>query len=225
MAVTLVFSPLWFHGIDIALELFSVLAAVLISIMGYKAFKLTNDKKSLWLATAFGFITLSFLARAITAGVVLLQIGIVPGIVDATPSMTAIESVFDSGRFVYFALVFAAYLILYALSAKISDKKQLCLLSIFLGLFAFSAFEEIPIMFYLVSFVLLFFIASNYIRNYLAKKTRSTFLISVAFSVMALEPLFAMIAIYYKPIIVAAYFFRLLAYVILLVMLVRVYRK
>ncbi len=225
MAVTLVFSPLWFHGIDIALELFSVLAAVLISIMGYKAFKLTNDKKSLWLAAAFGFITLSFLARAITAGVVLMQVGIVPGISTPTPSMTAIESIFDSGRFVYFALVFAAYLILYALSAKISDKKQLCLMSIFLGLFAFSAFQEIPIMFYIVSFVLLFFIASNYIRNYQAKKTRSTFLISIAFSVMALEPLFSMIAIYYKPIIVAAYFFRLLAYVILLAMLVRVYRK
>ena len=47
MAVTLVYSPLWFHGIDIILEVFSILAAVLISIVGYKAYKLTKESKYL----------------------------------------------------------------------------------------------------------------------------------------------------------------------------------
>lgn len=225
MAVTLVYSPLWFHGIDIALELFSILAAVLISIMGYKSYKLTNDRKLLWLAAAFGFITLSFLARALTAAVVLSQVGVIPGIAATNPSLSFIESVFDSGRFAYFLLVFAAYLIIYALSAKISNRNQLALMSIFLGLFAFSAFEEIPIMFYLVSFVLLVFIAANFCKNYRAKKSRGALLTSIAFCVMTLEPLFFMAGIYYKPLAVAGYAVRLIAYVTLLIMLFRVYRK
>lgn len=225
MAVTLVYSPLWFHGIDIALEVFSILAAVLISIMGYKSYRLTHDRKLLWFAAAFGFITLSFVARALTAAVVLSQVGVIPGISAPNPSLSLIESIFDGGRFAYFLLVFAAYLILYALSAKIGNKSLLALMSIFLGLFAFSAFEEIPIMFYIVSFVLLVFIAANYCKNYNSKKTRGALLTSTAFCVMTLEPVFFMLAIYYKPLVVAAYIIRLIAYVTLLVMLIRVYRK
>ncbi len=225
MAVTLVYSPLWFHGIDIVLEVFSILAAILITIVGYRAYKLTKEKRFFYFAMAFGFITLSFLARAITAITVISQINVATSVVAPTLSYNFIEQVFDFGRFVYFLLVLGAYLILFALSMRIYDKKLLTLLGVFMVLFAVSAFDAMPIIFYLVSFLLLVFIAWNYRENYLEKKSKAKLLTSLAFGIMVFEPLFFMAGFYNQPMVVGAYAVRLIAYLTLLVMLIKVYTK
>ncbi len=225
MAVTLVFNPFGLYGIDIILECFGVLAAVLISIIGYKAYKLTKERRFFYFSLAFVFITLSFIARALTAAVVLGQVGAVAGTPSAALTLSGLESIFDLGRFVYFGLVFAAYLILLALSMRIYDKKLLGLLSIFMALFAFSAFDSLPIMFYLVSFVLLAFIAWNYRANYHEKKTKAAFLASFAFCILTLEPVFFIAGLVMKELSIGAYVVRLIAYVTLLLMLVKVYSK
>ncbi|MBI4150655.1 hypothetical protein HY492_00865 [Candidatus Woesearchaeota archaeon] len=224
MAVTLVFNPFGLYGIDIILEGFGVLAAVLISIIGYKAYRLTKQKRFFYFSLAFMLITLSFIARAITAAVVLGQVGAVSG-ASATATFSFLEQVFDWGRFVYFGFVLAAYLILLALSMRIYDRKLIVLLSIFMGLFAFSAFDSLPLLFYLVSFVLLAFIAWNYRANYHEKKTKAAFLASFAFCILTLEPLFFMASFLVKELAIGAYIVRLVAYVSLLLMLVKVYSK
>lgn len=222
MAVTLVYSPLWFHGIDIVLEVFSVLAAILISFMGYRAYKLTCEKKYLYFSTAFGFITLSFIARAVTIATVLLQFsGGENGI--GGPSFSFVEDIFSTGRFFYFLLVLLAYLILLVLGMKIKQKRLLLLLSIFMVFFSATAFTSNPLIFYLVSIVLLGFIAGQYITNYRKKRTNATFLTAIAFSLMVFEFLMFIGGIWYRPLVVGAYGFRLVAYVVLLWMIARVY--
>lgn len=224
MAVTLVYSPLWFHGIDIILEVFSILAAILITIVGYKAFKLTRESKYFYFSLAFLLITLSFIARAITTGVVLGQVsgGAVAG---ATPALNTIENIFSMGRFVYFLLVLFAYLILLALSMRITNKRLIFLLSIFMILFAASAFGVSALVFYLVSLALLSFIAWQYRDNYLARRSSATLLTFIAFALMVFEFIAFIAADWYRPLVVGAYLLRLIAYVILLSMIVRVYTK
>jgi hypothetical protein len=223
MAVTLVYSPLWFHGIDIVLEVFSVLAAVLITLVGYRAYKLTKESKYFYFSLAFALITLSFLARAITTGVVLDQIAN-PGML-AAPSFDLVESIFSMGRFVYYILVLFAYLILLALSMRITSKRLIFLLSLFMVMFAVSAFGNTPLIFYVVSLLLLGFIAWQYRDNYLAKRKSGALLSLIAFALMTLEFVMFIGSLWAPSLVVAAYFFRLAAYVTLLSMIVRVYTK
>ncbi|MBI4144597.1 hypothetical protein HY493_00130 [Candidatus Woesearchaeota archaeon] len=225
MAVTLVYSPLWFHGIDIILEVFSILAAVLITIVGYKAFKLTRESKYFYFSLAFLLITLSFIARAITTGVVLGQVSGVAIGTDITQAKDTIEDIFSMGRFVYFLFVLFAYVILLALSMRITNKRLVFLLSIFMILFAASAFGVSALVFYLVSLALLSFIAWQYRDNYLARRSSATLLTFIAFALMVLEFIAFIAADWYRPLVVGAYLFRLVAYVILLSMIVRVYTK
>lgn len=225
MALTLVYSPLWFHGIDIILEVFSILAAVLITIVGYKAYKLTKESRYFYFSLAFLFITLSFLARALTTGAVLFQVSAVAADPGMGASLSVLESIFSMGRFAYFILVLFAYLILLALSMRIVSKRMIFLLSIFMIVFAASAFSASALVFYLVSLILLFFIAWQYRDNYFKKRTPATLLTFIAFALMVLEFIMFIAAGWSPPLVAAAYFFRLVAYVLLLVMIVRCYTK
>jgi hypothetical protein len=224
MAITLVYTPLWFHGIDIFLEVFSALAAVMISIVGYKAYKLTCDKKYMYFSTAFVFITLSFIARALTIGTVLLQFTNGGSTMGAGgPSFNLLEAIFGTGRFFYFLLVLFAFLILLALSMKIERKSVLFLLNIFMILFAATAFSSSPMIFYLASLVLLIFISAQYIANYKKKQTRATLLTAIAFSFMAFEFVMFISGVFYRPLVIGAYASRLISYAILLWMMIKVY--
>jgi hypothetical protein len=222
--VTVVHSPLWFHGIDVILEVFSILAAVLITLVGYRAYKLTKEVRFFYFSLAFGLISLSFLARAVTEGVVLSQLaGPVTTITHET--FDAIESIFDVGRFFYFLLVLVAYFILLVLSMRITNRRIIFLLSLFMILFAASAFNTTPLIFYLVSLFLLIFITWQYRDNYLAKRTAATLLSTIAFGLMVIEFIMFIGSLFAPPLVAAAYLFRLTAYVILLAMIVRVYAK
>ena len=224
MAVTLVYSPLWFHGIDIILEIFSIIAAVLITLVGYRAYQLTKETKFFYFSVAFSLISASFLARAITASVVLSQVS-APITTLTQGSFAAIESIFSIGRFFYFLFVLFAYLILLILSMRLTNRRIVLLLSLFMILFAASAFSASAIIFYLVSLFLLIFITWQYRDNYLVKRTPSTLLSTIAFSLMVVEFVLFIAALWAAPLIAAAYLFRLTAYVILLAMIVRVYAK
>ena len=218
MAVTLVFNP---NSIYIALEAFSVIAAILISILGYRAYKLTKEVKYLYFALAFAFITLSFVARAVTMGSVLFEINeIAHG--GSSASFNEVENIFSAGRFAYFILVLGAYSILFALSQKITNKRLLAILGIFMVLFSTSAFAAMPVMFYIVSLVLLAFVAWQYRDNYVSKRKTSTFLTFTAFVLMMLETLMALVSLYYPQLVVGAYICRLLAYGMFLMVFLRV---
>jgi len=224
MGITLVHSPLWFHGIDIVLEVFSIIAAVLITLVGYKAYKLTKEARFFYFSLAFGFISLSFLARAITASVVISQLsGPITTLTQA--SYNYIENVFSIGRFFYFLLVLFAYEILLVLSMRLANRRIIFLLTLFMILFAASAFNASPIIFYLVCLFLLIFITWQYRDNYLVKRTPSTLLSTTAFSLLVVEFILYIASMWVQPLVAAAYLFRLTAYVILLAMIVRVYAK
>lgn len=224
MGVTLVYSPLWFHGIDVVLEVFSIIAAVLITLIGYRAYKLTKESRFFYFSLAFALISMSFFARAITASVVLSQVA-GPVTVLTQQSYSLIERIFDTGRFFYFIFVLFAYEILLLLSMRISNKRMVFLLSLFMILFAASAFSATPLIFYLVCLFLLIFIAWQYRDNYLANRKASTMLTSLAFGLMVVEFLFFIASLWVQPLVAAAYLFRLTAYIVLLAMIVRVYAR
>ena len=225
MALTLIYNPLWFHGIDVVLEVFSILAAVLICIVGYKAYKLTREGKYFYFSLAFGLITLSFLARAITTGVVLSQLTASAAGQAMPLTINAVESIFSLGKFAYFLLVLMSYLIIFALSMRITNKRLIFLMSVFMILFSATAFTSSPLIFYMVSLALLFMIAWKYRDNHLLHRSTSTLLTVGAFALMVLEFVMFILSGWTVDFVVAAYFFRLIAYVMLLVMIVRVYTK
>ena len=232
--LSLVYSPDWFHGFDIFLELFSGIVAMLIALAGYRAYKLVRDKKYFYFSAAFVFITLSFLARAFTTlYFVFSNLDNVPGAGVAQSlgqPLFGATNIFVAGRFIYVLLVLFAYLILLLLSMRTADRKTdrrlIALLSIFVVLFSALSYTS-ALAFHLVALVFLVFITANFLNNYREKKSAATKLIFLAFAAMTVECLLWLLASYNcnSIVMVSAYIARALSYVFLLSALLRVYKK
>lgn len=217
----IVSTPIWFQGIDIILEAFSIIVAAIIAVMGYRVYKLTEEKKSLYLSIAFASITASFIARAVTAGIIVSQVNNA-GRATTAVTVEILENVFHAGRVAYLILVLFAYLIILALSMKINDKKILTFIGFLLLLFTINSST---FTFYIAELLFLIFIAWYYRNNYFEKKTSGTKLTSLAFAILILEPLLLIASLWFQPLVAGAYFIRLVAYTILLIMLIKLYTK
>jgi len=62
---SLLAGPKWFTETGLYFEAVFILVAMLVSLVSYKAYKLTKEKKFFFFSSAFGFFTLSFLTKFI----------------------------------------------------------------------------------------------------------------------------------------------------------------
>lgn len=65
--IKLVFSPKWFFGIDIVFEIAAIFITLLISLYGYRIYKLSKNKEHKYFSTSFLLIALSFILKTITS--------------------------------------------------------------------------------------------------------------------------------------------------------------
>ncbi|MEM4366034.1 MAG: hypothetical protein QXN46_00320, partial [Candidatus Woesearchaeota archaeon] len=203
---------------DTILELFAGMVAIITALVGYKAYGLTHERKFFWFGTAFGFITLSFLARALTTLFISYKIETITSR-SLLSSLADIGQVFVAGRFAYVLLVLSAYLVLFLLSTKQKDKLTIALLCVFVILF--SAFSYASSMaFYLAALALLVFITANHLANYQKRRSQITLGILLAFTFMIVEYLFFIAALKIGQLTVGAYLSRLLGYATLLMSIV-----
>lgn len=127
-------NPTWFYGIDTLFEVISLMVAFLVGYFGYKAYKLTNDKKYLYFASAFFIISVSFFIKIITNVVVEYQTvrQMVYGLLVVTMYTTKrFDLLYWYGLILYKMLMISALIIIFLLSARIKDAKIALLLFYF----------------------------------------------------------------------------------------------
>ncbi len=61
--INYIFSPRWFYGIDIVLEIFSIIVVLLLTRYGYKLYGITKDKKHKHFSAFFLMIGIAFLFK------------------------------------------------------------------------------------------------------------------------------------------------------------------
>lgn len=164
--------PQWFLGLDAALEGLAAIIAFLVTIVSYKAFRATSERRTGYFTLSMGLLTLSFLSRSIT-DTLLREI-----IVQLPEKLEAL--VFLGGYVAHIMLAFVAYIILVCITHKIHDKRIAALLFITLIpslLLSGSYYRS----FYTLSFIFLAFIAVTYYQNWRQVKSRSSALVMEAF--------------------------------------------
>jgi hypothetical protein len=211
----LVAVPQWFHGGDIVFEIVTCLIAFGLVYAGYKAWRLTGERKHGYFAAAFGLISLSFLARLFATATINLEAFSRTLVIPLTQAVGTGWRIFSIGRVGYVWLVLAAYALLLALALKWQRKRDyIILLSLVTIIAAASISVSWP--FLVASLVLLFAIALQHYLNYQDKHSKLAFGTFIAFAFWSLEPLLYLLGDFDPSLVVAGYVVRMLAYLMLL---------
>lgn len=203
--------PEWFFGIDSLFEGFATIALLLVTLISFKAYKFTKDKKYRTFALAFGLMTLGMLGRGVADFLVFMGAKVHP-------------LVLITGYAGYMGLTLVALVILFALTLKTKQRAPfIALLLISLSLMLFSSSYRLS--FHAISFILIAFIAYHFVRNYFQKKALTACLVCASFSLFGIAQIAFVVDILRHKFFVIGHLIHLVAFGLLFVALVRVLLK
>tara|TARA_Y100000310_G_scaffold256442_1_gene264225 strand:+ start:438 stop:1151 length:714 start_codon:yes stop_codon:yes gene_type:complete len=208
--------PAWFYGIDAVIQFFGAFIALILAIYGFKAYKLSGEKKYLLFGTAFLLLSLDLVIYAALIPGVFLYYSFYPG--------TYAGVLLQFARllnFVFIAATLLAYTLLIAVYARLSRRVVIVLLSaLVLTISAFIYRYQSFTGFNLVSVMLLIFIMAYTCNNCIAKKSRASLAIFFAFVLLALGHLFFVASGISPLAFLAGHILQLIGYLSLLIGLV-----
>ena len=207
--------PNWFVGFDIIMELLFAIVAITVSIFAYKIYKISKEKGVKLFSVGFLFIGLSYITHALINFFIVSEMakGTREVIVENLQT-TAFLSV------VLFMALFTIGLITIFYANNKTNKKENYFLLIILGLL--SVFTNISYIaaFYITSTFILIFINFHYAKDYIQNKNHKTLLVFISFIFLLLSTLVFVFPVTYEEYVIA-HFLELVAYVLILVSLIR----
>jgi len=169
-------TPQWFFGYDIALELIFAVVTLLVSYYAYKIYKLSGQNHSRLFSLAFLFIGLSYIVQSILNFLILEKLD------DAVCGMINLQNVYLLNLFgIYFhtILFIIGLIILVYSSLKIENVGAFVLLIVLVfSTLYFSPYKTF--MLYLLSTLMLGFIAYYYLENYWNNRKATTLIVLIA---------------------------------------------
>ncbi|HLF54421.1 MAG TPA: hypothetical protein VI612_01750 [Candidatus Nanoarchaeia archaeon] len=209
--------PQWFFGVDASLEAFAAIIAFFIAASALKVFRMSHDKRYFYFMGSFALLTLSFLSRAI-ADI------LVEGIAITIPP-DYLSRIFFYGYVAHIFLALAAYVILFAVTHKIHDRRIVAFLFLTLvpGLLLSASYF---LSFYVISALFLAFISSVYFQNACNVKKLTPWLVFSGFMILTISQLFFLLdAVTKTQGYVLAHMTQGLGYLVLLAALLRIIFK
>ena len=200
----IVFTPDWFLGSDVSIEIFSFLILFIISILAFRNYKLSEKKSTLHLGLGFLFIAIAGFASVIAKFPIYYDFGIVKEIGNAVFSR-------------FFTLL--GLYVLYKLPLeRISGE-------FFLYVYFITIISILSQPFYYVhhftALLLIIFIINKYYKIYLKEKAGNTKILVLAFAILGLAQvvfLFSKLAFIYAVV----QMIQLIAYIALLMLIIRI---
>gem|GEM_PF-928715 len=219
--------PLWFVGFDSLMEFVAFIIALAIAFQAFKGYRLTKQRTLLYVQFSFALLSAGLLVDSLAGFLGILA-----------RSLKGIEILTQVGYTIYFLAQVLAYGIL--VYAYVSQTRTLSTASLTLPLASLSGIEALqasqspvvrplPLLEYhpiseIVLLFLIVYIAFQTAINYSATKERNAFLVFLGFLLLALSHLFFILALLGPLFFVLGHVFQLLAFVSLLMMLLRVTR-
>ena len=164
------FSPEWFFGYDIVLELFFAIITLTISRFAYKIYKLTNEKRTGLFSLSFFLISLSYIIQSVFNFLILLKLN---ETICIAVKILSIETFNIIGFNFSILLRILGFILLTFMTLKTKNNKILLLL-IFTTLISIFTSQNILYSYSLISSVYLIFILFYYIKNYNKNKNTKT---------------------------------------------------
>lgn len=212
------YGPSWLFGADIAIQLIGAIIALLISIYGYKLYKLSSTKTDLYFSLAFLLLGFSFFIYTFLVPAVYIYYNyfsaIDPGILLKGSHIL---------NFIFIFLTLGAYTILNLVYSKIKNPNAIFTVFILiLALDYFIYYSRSSLGLSIISALLTLLIALNVFKSYIIKKNKNTLFVVIAFALMTLANIFFGLGSYLNISFLFGHIAQLLGYSSLLIMLLRI---
>ena len=221
----IVFTPDWFLGSDVLIEVFSFLILVLFFALAYRNYRLSKNKNSLYLGAGFLIIAMAEVSTVLTKLVLYYDTLFTNQVGQMIVTYHVINSVdifYYIGFFFHKLLTLLGLYVIYRLPLKRRRERDsifaICFI-IISALFSSSFYY----LFHLAALVLLMLIINNYYQIYRKNKSENTLILIVAFSMLALSQTIFILSdlnIFY----VVGQVIQLVSYLILLFLIIRITR-
>lgn len=210
--------PEWLFGADVIIQLIGAVIALLISIYGYKLYKLSSTKTDLYFSLAFLLLGSSFFIYVFLVPAVYIYYNYFSA-VDPTLLLRGSHIL----NFIFIFLTLGAYAILNLVYSKIKNPNAiLTVLILVLALDYFIYYARSYFGLSIISALLALLIALNAFKNYSLKKNKNALFVVVAFALMTLANVFFGLGSYINISFLFGHITQLLGYTSLLIMLLRI---
>lgn len=219
----IVFTPDWFLGSDVLINLFSFLVLAAFFAISLKCYSLSKKKKGLYLGIGFLLIALAQLANILTKSFLYYDTSFTQTIGQAVITYEVVKSVdifYHIGFFWYKLLTLMGLFAIYKLPLEGKTKKDFLLMLYLLIISTFLSASQYYV-FHLTALILIAFIIRNYSVVYLKNKNKNTELLIFGFYGLALsQAIFTFSS--FGPLYVTADIIELISYFTLLIVIKRI---
>jgi hypothetical protein len=220
-------TPAWFNGWDLVFDGIGLLVALFIAMYSWRIYKINKENRFGYFAFAFILVTLGFLFKIFTSGVVYYTpvrdtvLNVLRPAVGEHLSLTYLY--YRAGFFLQMIALLGAWLLIFFVSQKprqrlqrFDEVTQIALYIYFVFLISVVSNFEYYV-FYLTSSVLLGLIILNYYKNYLnTNKNKKAYLVMLSFLFVLIGNLFFIFVFLFKDLYVIGEMFQLIGFLILL---------
>jgi formate hydrogenlyase subunit 3/multisubunit Na+/H+ antiporter MnhD subunit len=215
------FSPTWFHGIDIGLELFFAVISLVIALFALKVWRISGQRQVKQFGVAFMFISLSYVIQTMFNLFILTEMR---EQVHSLEDLAEISLFHTIGGYAYILAMTIGLIVLVYMSMKTRDYRTFLLLAAASALILILSSDTLA-SYFLLATIFLLFICSEYVRNYLRKRRKETLMVAVAFVFLLLRSIQFLFAAGNQTFYVIGRVLELFAYLLIIANLVIVLRK
>lgn len=215
------FIPNWFFGYGMAFELIFAIITLAVSWYSFQIYKLSEDKHSKYFGFAFLFFSISYFIQFILNIAILFELNEkIINLIEIKDIIT-LDIFYTLTHMILFTLglVTLCYMIL-----NIKNKKVYAGMILISLLFILFSVVKINL-FYVLSSVLLLFISFYYLRNYIKNTNSKTILMVIAFFCLLIGHLHFIFLMNHQIYYIIGSFLELIAYILILINLLRVIKK
>ncbi len=219
----IVFTPDWFLGGDVLIEIFSFVILSLFFYLSVKSYKISKNKNSLYLGGGFLLIALAELATILTKFVLYYDTTFTQniGIVVVTYQIvSSVDIFYYIGFFFHKLFTLLGFYVIYRLPLKKKSIGDVLIGLCFIFIAALFS-KEFYYLFHLTALILLILITNNYFEIYKKNKTNNTRILIMAFSILALGQVIFIFS-KLKILSVMAQIIQLVSYIILLFLIIKI---
>jgi hypothetical protein len=222
----LVFSPNWFYGKDIIMDVIAVVIVILLGIISIRHYRLIGKtkKKHLYFGISFIMIALAFLAKIATNFTLYYKVQIIQRV----QNVLVVQQVARASPIIFFTAFFLFHLLmlwgLYGLFAIISDedKKTTVFFSMVIIAVLMYFTNHLYYVFHFMAFIILLLIVIKYQKNYLKTKNVNTRRLLIGFALLAISQAVFIFVKLSSIVYVAAEIIQLAGFLMLLITLILV---
>jgi len=222
----LVFTPDWFSGFDIGIEVFSFIVLSFFLYYSIRSYKATKNKKALYLGIGFFLIALGEIATILTKLILFYDTTFTREIGQMVITYQITKSVdifYKIGFFFHKLLTLFGLYIIYRFPLKKILTKDMILTGTFIIVSAVLS-QFFFFVFHIITIVLLILITQNFNNIYTKNKLQTTKILVIAFTVLTTSHIiFALSNI--KTLYVAAQIMQLTSYLIMLSVIIGINKK